>query len=119
MTENKNTGNKGEAMASVYLEKNGFKILERNWRFKHWEVDLIASGKDNRLHFIEIKTRTTTTYGYPEESIGKKKMTNLRNAAEEYQYLHPEWKYIQFDVVAIMLHFNAPAEFFLLEDVYF
>ncbi len=119
MTQNKNTGNKGEAMASVYLEKNGFTILEKNWRFKHLEVDIIASGKDTRLHFIEIKTRTTMTYGFPEESIGKNKMANLRNAAEQYQYLHPEWKYLQFDVLSIQLHLNAPPEFFLLEDVYF
>ncbi|MBS1729322.1 MAG: YraN family protein [Bacteroidetes bacterium] len=119
MTENKNTGNKGEEMASVYLTKRGFQILEKNWRHKHWEVDLIASSKKNILHFIEIKTRTTMKYGYPEESIGKKKMDNLRNAAEEYQYLHPEWKYIQFDVLAILLHPHEQVSYFLLEDVYF
>lgn len=119
MTSNKNTGNKGEEMASIYLSELGYTILEKNWRFKHWEVDIIASGKDNRLHFFEIKTRRSTKYGLPEESISKEKMMNLRNAAEQYQFLHPEWKYVQFDVLAILWLPDKAPEFHLFEDVYF
>lgn len=115
---NQETGRKGEDLAAIWLQQQGYAIIERNWRFKHWEVDLIAS-RANRLHFFEIKTRTNTRYGNPEESIGRKKMTNLRNAAEAYQYLHPEWEYLQFDVLAINLHYNQPPDFFLIEDVYF
>jgi len=115
---NKYTGTKGEEMAAEFLIQNGYKIVERNWRFKHWEVDIIAS-KGNCMHFFEIKTRTSDMYGHPEESIGRKKMTNLRNAAEEYQYLHPEWKYVQFNVLAIKMFFNQPVEIMLFEDVYF
>ncbi len=118
MTPNKKTGDKGESLAATFLEKKGYKIVERNWRFRHWEVDLIAS-KGNRLHFIEVKTRTTAKYGMPEESIKRDKMRSLKNAAEEYLYIHTEWKYIQFDVVAIMLHFGAAPEIFLIEDIYF
>ena len=115
---NKETGNKGEEMAALYLVKQGYILLERNWRFKHWEVDIIAS-KGNRLHFFEVKTRTSRKFGNPEESIGREKMNNLKNAAEEYQYKHPDWKYIQFNVLAINLHYNLPPEYFLIEDVYF
>ena len=115
---NKHTGNKGEDMAAGWLQQNGYTILERNWRFGHWEVDIIAS-KENKLHFFEIKTRRSDRFGNPEESIGKKKMQNLRNAAEEYQYLHPEWKYVQFDVLAITMYFEKPIEYFLIDDVYF
>ena len=61
---NKYTGNKGEEMAAAYLIKNGYNIVERNWRFKHWEVDIIAS-KGNCLHFFEIKTRSSDMYGHP------------------------------------------------------
>ena len=118
MSNNKATGNKGEQMAAVYLKQLGYTIAECNWRHKHWEVDIIAS-KENRLHFFEIKTRTSDKYGKPEESIGKKKMQNLRNAAEEYLYLHPEWKYVQFDVLAISIYYGEPVEYFLMEDVYF
>ncbi len=115
---NKSTGSKGEEMASVYLQQIGFEIIERNWRFRHWEVDIIAS-KNDRLHFFEIKTRTSDKYGKPEESIGYKKMQNLKNAAEEYQYQNPSWKYVQFDVLAISMYNDEPVEYFYIEDVYF
>ena len=118
MNNNRATGNKGEQMAATYLTQSGYTILACNWRHKHWEVDIIAF-KENRLHFIEIKTRTSDKFGNPEESIDKKKMQNLRNAAEEYLYLNPQWKYVQFDVLAISMYYNKPVEFFLIEDVYF
>jgi putative endonuclease len=118
MNSNQNTGVKGEELAATFLVEKGFEIVERNWRFKQLEVDIIAS-KNNRLHFFEIKTRTSDKYGKPEESISKQKMTNLKNAAEEYQYLHPEWKYIQFDAVAITILYGTPVEYFLIEDIYF
>ena len=114
---NKVTGNKGEDMAEDYLKGHGYTILHRNWRFRHWEVDIIAN-KGKFLHFIEIKTRTSSVYGKPEESISKGKMDNLMNASEEYQFLNPQWKFIQFDVLAITLKYDQPAEFYMIEDVY-
>ena len=118
MNYNQNIGVKGEALAEIFLIDKGFTIIERNWRYKQLEVDIIASRSD-RLHFFEIKTRTSDKYGKPEESISKQKMNNLKNAAEEYQYLHPEWKYVQFDAVAITIMNNKPVEYFLIEDIYF
>lgn len=119
MYHNKNIGNQGEQLAVAYLQQQGFTILERNWRYRFWEVDLIAS-KDQLLHFIEVKTRTSMTYGYPEESITTGKMESLKNAAEQYQYLHPQWQYLQFDVLSINLYFSGkPTEYLLIEDVYF
>ena len=115
--DNKTTGNKGEDLAADYLLKHGYTLLHRNWRFRHWEVDIIAS-KGKFLHFFEIKTRTSDRYGKPEESMTKEKMMNLKNAAEEYQYLYPQWQYLQFNVIAITLPYNRPPEFFLIEDVY-
>lgn len=111
------TGNKGEDMAVEYLKTKGYIIEHRNWRFKSWEVDVIAS-KGKFLHFIEIKTRTSWAYGRPEDSISAKKLNNLMGAAEEYQFLHPDWKFIQFDVLAITLPQYGPPEFYFIEDVY-
>ncbi|MDB5232241.1 MAG: YraN family protein [Chitinophagaceae bacterium] len=68
MNWNKDIGNKGEDIAANHLQQLGFEILERNWRFRKWEVDIIAS-KGKLLHFIEVKTRTNLNYGRPEESI--------------------------------------------------
>ncbi len=116
--DNKVIGNKGEDLAADYLITKGYIILHRNWRFKYWEVDIIAS-KGKFLYFFEIKTRTSDKWGKPEESISTKKMNNLKNAAEEYQYLYPHWKYLQFNVLAITLFYNREPEFYLIEDVYF
>lgn len=115
---NKETGNKGEDLAENWLKENGYIVWHRNWRFRHWEVDVIAS-KGKKLHFVEVKTRTSYKFGNPEESIGRDKMTALKNAAEEYLYQHPDWKYIQFDVIAITLQGDKVLEIFLIEDVYF
>ncbi len=115
---NKITGNKGEEIATSWLQQKGYTVIERNWRHRHWEVDIIAS-KDRKLHFVEVKTRSNHRFGKPEESIGRDKMTALKNAAEEYLYRHEEWKYIQFDVLAIILQGTDAMEVLLIEDVYF
>lgn len=118
MSNNLLTGKKGEDIAADYLTKNGYTLLEKNWRKHHWEVDIIAS-KDQFLHFIEVKTRYSLRFGFPEESITKDKMKNLKNAAENYQYRHPKWKYIQFDVIAITLVNETAKEILMIDDVYF
>lgn len=118
MNTNQETGNQGEELAAGQLMERGYTILERNWTYRHWEVDIIAS-LHNRLHFIEVKTRKSIRYGFPEESITREKMNSLKNAAEAYQEAHPEWKYIQFDVVAITLNDTIVKDFLLIEDVYF
>lgn len=116
MAKHIETGKSGEALAIIYLQENHFQILEKNWRHVHWEVDLIAS-KDTVLHFVEIKTRRSTSFGFPEEDVSRKKIENLMNASEEYCLTHPGWKRIQFDVLAINLGKNADPAFFFIEDV--
>ena len=117
MAHHNTTGKLGEQMASEYLMQKGFVILHKNWRHSHWEVDVIASNK-NVLHFIEVKTRRTKKFGYPEDDVTKKKVTNLINASEEFLYLYPEWTRIQFDILSINLLRNEPADFFFIEDVH-
>ena len=115
---NQATGKKGEQLAAGFLTDNGFEIQEKNWRYHHLEVDIIAS-KNGRLHIVEVKTRNSLRYGNPEESITKNKMKFLKNAAEAYQYQHKQWLYLQFDVIAITLISDIETEIFLIEDVYF
>jgi putative endonuclease len=111
------TGAKGEALAAVWLEQNGYTLLHRNWRYKNWEIDFIAY-KGKRLHIIEVKTRSSQFRGHPEEAIDDKKMQYLINAAEEYMYQDTQWKQLQFDVLAITLHEDQEADYFLIEDIY-
>lgn len=103
-------------MAAVYLKERHFEILLQNWRHKNWEVDIIAT-KEGVLHFIEVKTRTSRRYGYPEEGVDIKKIKYLINAAEAFLYQFPQWQRIQFDVLAITL--VNPTAYFFIEDVYF
>lgn len=118
ITENKNTGNKGEDAAANWLLQNNYAILHRNWRFKHSEVDIIAT-KNNKLHFVEVKTRTNTKFGLPEESITQTKMNALKKAAIGFLEQYPMYQYLQFDVMAITLNKNKTEEIFLIEDVFF
>lgn len=111
------TGTLGEEMAVNYFANNGYNILHKNWRHKHWEVDIIASKK-NKLHFIEVKARRTKKFGNPEDDVSKKKITNLIGAAEEFLLLYPDKKLIQFDILSINMEKNKPPEFLLIEDVY-
>jgi putative endonuclease len=115
---NKSTGNKGEDLATAHLLQNNYTILHRNWRFKHAEVDIIAH-RNNKLHFVEVKTRTNTKFGLPEESISQTKMNSLKKAAAGFLEQYPQWKYLQFDVIAITLKGDTVEELFLIEDVFF
>lgn len=112
------TGKNGEELASQWMIQSGYIILHRNWRHSHYEVDIIAE-KNKLLHFIEVKTRRSLRYGLPEESVSKKKMKYLMNAAEEYLIQHPQWKRIQYDILSILLLNRKEPEFFLIEDVYY
>lgn len=116
MAKHNDTGKHGEALAAVWLEANGYSVLHKNWRFKNWEIDVIAH-KDGRLHIIEVKTRRSSIYGYPEENMDAKKMQYLINAAEEYMEQDERWKQLQFDVLAINISENK-TDYFLIEDVY-
>ncbi|BAV04548.1 putative endonuclease [Filimonas lacunae] len=118
MSDNNTTGNKGEALAAGWLQQQGYAILEQNWRHKRCEVDIIAT-RQNRLHFVEVKTRTSTIFGLPEESINRTKMNCLKQAALAYQAQNNTWVLLQFDVLSINLHAGKPDEYFLIEDVFF
>jgi putative endonuclease len=115
---NKDTGFLGENKATAYLINMGFSILFRNWRHKHLEIDIIAS-KGNCLHIIEVKTRRTNLYGFPEQHIDAQKMQHLKNAAAIFQYQYPVWQMLQFDVIAIQLYSEDKWDLFFIEDVYF
>jgi putative endonuclease len=117
MAKHNDTGTLGEKLAAEYLAEKGYAILHQNWRYKRWEVDIIAT-QNNILHFIEIKTRRTKKFGLPEEKVSKQKLENLINAAEVYLYENPQWKHIRFDILSVLLLKDQPAAFFLIEDVF-
>ena len=74
-------GKAGEIYASRYLIKKGYRIIEKNYRCRFGEIDIIAE-KNNVIHFIEVKTRRSLHYGAPEESIDPKKINKLKFVSE-------------------------------------
>ncbi|MBC8033860.1 MAG: YraN family protein [Chitinophagaceae bacterium] len=117
MASHNDLGKFGEGLAKDYVLGKGFSLLHRNWVHASCEIDLIAS-KAGVLHFIEVKTRRSTTFGFPEESVDIKKFRNIQKAASKFLYLHPEWKLIQFDILSILLVNDRAPEYFYIEDVY-
>ena len=100
MAHHNETGKRGERLAAAYLEEKGYEILERNFRYGRAELDLIAK-MDNLLVFVEVKMRTDTAFGEPEQAVSEKKRTLLRKAAEHYIF-ETDWQHdIRFDIIAI------------------
>lgn len=101
------TGQKGEAIAEQFLKKQGYRIVERNFRCKFGEIDLIAY-KNKTLSFIEVKTRSSDAFGQPIESVNKDKQRRLVRLANYYLYKKKASDALpcRFDVVSIMLKGN-------------
>ena len=110
-------GKLGEQLARTYITQKAFSILSVNWKYSYYEIDIIAS-RESILHFIEVKTRSNTRFGFPEESVDKQKMKKLMKAADHYLYLHPNWKWVQYDVLSILIGKDQAPDFFFIEDVY-
>ena len=117
MAEHNQTGKDGEELARQWLIAQGFQILHQNWRFKQYEIDIIAS-KNNFLHFVEVKCRNWSTLGHPEDSVTKKKFKSLKRAADEYLQLNKGHRWIQYDILSITLHTQGKVDYFFLEDVF-
>lgn len=96
----KDIGDFYEEKAEAFLVKKGFLILEKNYRFRRNEIDLITKDNDV-LVFVEVKFRKNNFFGNPEDFVDHKKLERLQEAAENYM-LEQNWLgKIRFDVVAI------------------
>lgn len=94
-------GQRGEALGKTYLEGLGFEILEENWTHGKLEVDLIAY-KNSTIIFVEVKARTGTGFGQPEDFVDDRKQKLLADAADEYIYLMNHKGEVRFDIIAIL-----------------
>ena len=97
------TGEKGETIAAAYLKKNGYRILETNFRCSLGEIDIIARDKED-LVFVEVKTRKSLDLGYPEQAVGIKKQKKISQLALFYlQKKNLINAKARFDVVAVTM----------------
>jgi len=106
MTNHIKIGSKGEKLACDFLEKKGYRILEKNWRSGRFEIDIIAEEK-NTVIFVEVKTRTNDYYGFPEESVNETKQEHILQAAEDYVIRNNINNEIRFDIVSIIMSRNV------------
>lgn len=103
MHHNLQLGQKGEEIAVKHLLDEGYLILDLNWRYSRTEIDIIAS-KGPITVFIEVKTRSNTHYGEPEEAINDSKINRMAIAAEYYLEEKGIVSEVRFDIISIILN---------------
>lgn len=103
MAEHNDTGSTGEQLAARFLEEQGYQVLHRNWRHGRHEIDLVAQH-GQQLVFVEVKTRSSTQYGQPEEAVRKGKRGKLIKAANAFIAETGRTLAVRFDIVSVILH---------------
>ncbi|WP_339659347.1 YraN family protein [uncultured Polaribacter sp.] len=105
MAQHNELGEIGEQIAVDFLIKNGYKILERNYRYIKAEVDIIAQKADV-LAIVEVKTRSTDHFGNPQDFVNPKKIKLLLSAIDHYVIQRELDLEVRFDIIAIIYQKN-------------
>ncbi len=106
MARHNELGKRGEQLAAEYLIKKGYRILETNWHNEKEEIDIIALDK-NELVITEVKTRSTSYFGDPDEAVTPAKANRLIHAAETYLELKNMDMDVRYDIISIILNRNT------------
>ncbi len=117
MAKHNELGEFGEELAVEELEKKGYEIAERNWRYKKAEIDIIAR-KNNVLAIVEVKTRSSDYFGDPQDFVNSKKIKMLVEAVNEYVVSKDLEVEVRFDIIAIIKNENQ-LTIEHLEDAFF
>ncbi len=105
----RSSGAWGEELALRYLSRKGYTLVERNYRTRYGELDLILR-KNNTLVFVEVKLRRGTGFGDPLEAVTPRKQAKIRSLAELYLLdREPAFDTVRFDVVGILLGKGPPS----------
>jgi putative endonuclease len=118
MGKHNELGLKGENIAVSYLKEKGLEILERNWRFRRAELDIIAmEGKT--LVFVEVKTRSDDIFQRPEDAVNTSKRRQIIKAAIGYMdTIKHEWV-IRFDIISVILRGGKEIQVEYIKDAFF
>lgn len=119
MTQKQMTGKEGEDMALEYLLQRGYRLLERNWRCGHKEIDLILEHADG-LHIVEVKTRREPVAEEPHIAVDVVKQHHLEAAAASYMKLCGYGGNLHFDIMSIVLDRDgAPTRMIFMKDAFY
>lgn len=113
---NKEFGHWGEEVAADYLESKGYRILERDWRSGHRDIDIVARNVDSVV-FVEVKTRRTNDFGEPYEAVNYQKKRNLLSAINHYIKYKSLDLHTRFDIISIVAQDMSKPEIQHFEDV--
>ena len=118
-TETATTGRLGETLAAEYLVRQGYEILEKNYRRTFGEIDIVARER-GMLVFIEVKTRHSSAYGAPVEAVDAKKQRQLSRIAQEYLLKGQLGDMVaRFDVIGVTLDpHNRPTQIELIKNAF-
>jgi len=118
-SENAAIGRLGETYAADFLVRQGYEILEKNYRKQYGEVDIIARDRDT-LVFIEVKTRRSILYGLPHDAVDQRKQRQLSRIAQEYLVSRRmQDAAARFDVLGVTLdQQNRPIQVELIKDAF-
>jgi putative endonuclease len=118
MAEHNESGKRAEELACEWLVSKGYELLEKNYRYKHAEIDLILKHK-GLLIFVEVKYRSGTGFGFAEEFVdyGKKKL--IVKAADAYIHEIDWHKDIRFDIVGVYKDKSGNINFKQFEDAFY
>ncbi len=108
MAEHNKVGQIGEQLAREYLEENGYKILEQNYKTKYAEIDLVAEKAEGflgkkKLVFVEVRTKVGENFGSPEDTINKQKLWKVLQNSKSYMAFKKWTGAARIDAVCIVL----------------
>ncbi|ALR32126.1 hypothetical protein ATE47_17080 [Chryseobacterium sp. IHB B 17019] len=101
MASHNDLGKKAEDLAAEFLQKNGYKVLIRNFRFQKAEIDIIAE-KDNLIIITEVKARSTDAFMLPQEAVNKRKISLIVSAANNYLEEFNKNQEVRFDIISVL-----------------
>lgn len=104
MDERQAFGRASEKRAEQFLRKQKHRIVARNFRTRHGEVDIVSLAPDKTVVFTEVRSRHDASYGHPLETVDARKQARVRQAAEAFLYAHPEYAghACRFDVITVL-----------------
>jgi len=118
MSKHSKIGIKGEQIATDFLLNKGYIIIHRNWRSGRKELDIIAQQGDT-LVIVEIKTRTSLEFGFPEEAVNKKKQLFLKTATAAFIAENPQYIHIRFDIISVLMDGMMIKEIVHFEEAFY
>ncbi len=116
MAQHNLLGKSGEELASEFLISRGYIVRDINWTSGKYELDIVAY-KDNILVVVEVKTRGSSDFAYPEEAVTEKKIRNIVRATEAYIMAHDLNMDVRFDIISIIGK-EPPFEIEHIEDAF-